>query len=406
MSLARLLAAFAAVLTLAACATAPVPEPRAMTVLVSIDGFRPDYLGQGTTPTLDRLAAEGASGTMRPSFPSKTFPNHYALVTGLRPDRNGVVDNNMLDPEIPGVEFKLSNKQAVADARWWNDATPVWVSAERAGVRSATLFWPGSEAAIHGVRPSLWLPFDQSQPSRARVDQLLAWLDAPGPRPGFVTLYFDEVDTAGHFAPQGSPELSDAIRSVDEAIGRLRAGLQERAIAANLVIVSDHGMAPLSADRRIYLEDLIPRDAGRWLTLGAMMTFYPAEGRTAEVERALLRSHAHLQCWRKGELPARFRYGAHRRVAPIFCLPETGWTITTREWVARAKRPEVGNHGFDPFSPEMAALFIGHGPGFRPGARLAAFDNVSIYPLVMRLLGLRPEAGDGRLADVTPALRR
>ncbi|MCR5880748.1 ectonucleotide pyrophosphatase/phosphodiesterase [Phenylobacterium sp. J367] len=256
------------------------------------------------TPELDRLAAAGASATMRPSFPVKTFPNHYALVTGLRPDRNGIVENNMLDPEIPGVEFKLSNREAVSDRRWWDDGIPVWVSAERAGLRSATMFWPGSEAPIRGVRPSLWLPFDQKLPSADRVDQLLSWLDAtPAAPPAFLTLYFDEVDTAGHYARPGSEELGAAIRGADAGVARLTAGLKARGIAANLVIVSDHGMAPMSAERRIYLEDLLPPDGGRALAMGPILTYYPAKGREAEVERALLAPHERFRCWRKAQIP-------------------------------------------------------------------------------------------------------
>ena len=159
MSLIRnIFAALAMLLVLAACAQLPAKSElerqsdAALVVLVSIDGFRADYLDLGVTPNLSRLAKTGAHGAIRPSFPTKTFPNHYSLVTGLRPDRHGIIDNNMIDPEIPDVAFALSNRAAVSDARWWNDGTPIWVSAERAGIRSATLFWPGSEATIHGVQ--------------------------------------------------------------------------------------------------------------------------------------------------------------------------------------------------------------------------------------------------------------
>ena len=158
-SLRHLWATVLIILALAACAPTPIkPDlaaktPAPLLILVSIDGFRADYLDRGVTPNLSRLAQEGVHGVIRPSFPSKTFPNHYTLVTGQRPDRHGIIDNNMLDAEIPGVKFALSNKAAVADARWWDDGTPIWVSAERAGIRTATMFWPGSEAAIHGVRP-------------------------------------------------------------------------------------------------------------------------------------------------------------------------------------------------------------------------------------------------------------
>ena len=410
MSLVRnICAVLASGLVLASCAS-PLAKPqlagggeRPVVVLISIDGFRADYLDRGVTPNLSRLAAEGAHGAIRPSFPTKTFPNHYSLVTGLRPDRHGIVDNNMIDPEIPDVAFSLSNKAAVRDARWWNDGTPIWVSAERAGIRSATMFWPGSEAAIQGVRPSRWLPFKQSMPATARTDQVLAWLDEPAAtRPRLITLYFDEVDTAGHYHGPDSTQVAEAAGRTDAAIGRLTEGLKARGLKANLVIASDHGMAAVASDRVIYIENLASADLGKPLALGAFMTYYPAPGREAEAEAALLVRRPHVTCWRKGEIPARYHFGAHRRVAPIFCLPETGWVITTR-----AKRPpKGGNHGFDPYSPEMAAIFIGHGPAFARGRATPLTDNVDVYPLLARLLGLAPEPNDGGSTLVDAALSR
>ncbi len=411
-SLRHLWAGVLILLALAACAPTPIkPDlaaktPAPLLILVSIDGFRADYLDRGVTPNLLRLAQEGVHGLIRPSFPSKTFPNHYTLVTGQRPDRHGIIDNNMLDPEIPGVKFALSNKAAVADARWWDDGTPIWVSAERAGIRTATMFWPGSEAAIHGVRPSQWLPFNQALSATARVDQVLAWLDAPPEqRPKFVTLYFDEVDTAGHWSGPDSPELTEMLRRTDAAIGRLTEGLAARGLTANLIVTADHGMAPISLERVIYVDDILPKDAGQSVAMGAFMSYYPAAGREAAVEAALITPHDHMSCWRRGEIPARYHFGAHRRVAPIFCLSQTGWEITTHEWVA--KRPiRGGDHGFDPAAPEMAAVFIGRGPGFRRGVVTPTTDNVDVYTVLTDLLGVKPEPNDGGRVLADAALAR
>jgi predicted AlkP superfamily pyrophosphatase or phosphodiesterase len=389
-------------LFLAACATTQ-PAERPLTVLISVDGFRPDYLDRGVTPVLARLAAAGAQASMRPSFPTKTFPNHYTLVTGLRPDRHGVVDNNMLDPDAPGVTFSMGNAAAVTDARWWNDATPIWVTAERAGVRTGTMFWPGSEAAIQGVRPSRWAAFDQKMSADARVDQVLAWLDAPAAeRLQFLTLYFDEVDTAGHNFGPDSNEVNAAATRTDVAIGRLLQGLGGRGMAANLVIAADHGMAATAIQRRIIAEDVLPQGSARVFTYGAFATFYPNPGREAEAVAALIKRHPHMQCWRKGDTPARFHYGRHRRVPPVICLPDVGWEVVSRD---RANRPAGGAHGYDPRAPEMAALFIAHGPSVRPGITLPSFDNVDVYPLLARLVGVRPEPSDGRLSSTRAALR-
>jgi len=395
----RLLALCFAFLALAAPAAAAGPP----TILVSIDGFRADYLDRGVTPVLSTLAADGARAAMRPSFPSKTFPNHYALVTGLRPDRNGIVENIFEDPRRPGVTFKMANREAVEDRFWWDEATPIWVIAERAGIRTAPLFWPGAEAAIQGVRPHDYVVFDMDTPNRKRVDDLLALLDRPpATRPAFLTLYFDTVDTAGHDHGPDAPETDAAVAEVDAQIGRLVEGLKARGLVANLVIVADHGMAAVSEERKLYMDDLLPKAAYRSLSGGAFMTLYPQPGRENDVASALLKAHAHLQCWAKADIPQRFHYGRNPRAAAYFCLPDTGWTFTTRDY--KAKKPEFGNHGFDPYSPEMAAVFVANGPAFRHGVNLPAFDNVSVHPLLARLLGVRAEPSDGRLEDVAAAL--
>ncbi len=380
-------------------AVAQTPAP--LTILISIDAFRADYLDRGVTPNLSALAAGGARGVMRPSFPSKTFPNHYTLVTGLYPDHHGVVANNMTDEAIPGVRFSMGNTAAVLDRRWWDGAEPIWVTAERARIITATLFWPGSEAAIHGIWPRHWAHFEQALPSNLRVDMLLALLDAPpADRPKFATLYFDIVDGAGHSYGPDSPQVNNAASTVDAAIGRLEAGLKARGIAANLIVVSDHGMAATSPARSLYMDDLLPKEAYRSLDMGPIGTIYPTPGHEAQVETALVGAHPHLQCWLKKDIPARFHYGQNPRVAPIFCLPQTGWLLTTRDFHGQ----EAGDHGYDNMSPEMAAIFVASGPAFRHGVVVKPFVNVDIYPLLARLIGVAPQPNDGNLANLAPAL--
>jgi predicted AlkP superfamily pyrophosphatase or phosphodiesterase len=381
----------------------PAPAPP-LTILISIDAFRADYLDRGVTPNLAALAAEGARAAMRPSYPSKTFPNHYALVTGRRPDENGIVANNMLDPAIPGVTFKMSNEAAVEDGRWWGEAEPIWVSAEKAGIFTGTMFWPGSEAEIHGVRPHYSAHYEMAMPSDARVDRALAWLDKPpAERPRFVTLYFDIVDSAGHEFGPDSAEVNQAAATVDAAIGRLRQGLKARKLAANIVVVADHGMAPTSNDRLIYIDDIIPRDSYTALDLGPFGTIFPKPGREAEVQ-ALVGQRPHLTCWNKADIPARLHYGHNARVAPIICMPQTDWLLTTHD--AKRSRPTGGEHGYDNQSPEMLAVFVASGPAIRRGVRLPVFDNVDVYPLLAKLVGVKPQPNDGRLSDLAPALAK
>jgi len=376
-------------------------------ILIGIDGFRADYLERGVTPTLSRLAAEGAraEGGMKPSFPSVTFPNFYTLVTGLHPDNHGLVYNTMRDPGLPDRTFTLRNRAEVMDRVWYDAAEPVWVTAEKAGLRTATMFWPGSEAPIGGVRPTYWLPFEQTVPSLARVNILLGWFTLPvEEQPRLATLYFDIVDTAGHRFGPGTAETDAALTEVDAAVAALVMGLGARGIEADLVIVADHGMAAISGERLVFLDDHIDVSDVRLSGEGSVAALDPLPGREADVEARLLGAREHMECWRKGELPARLAYGRHPRVPAIVCLAETGWLIGTRGRTDPA-RIRGGAHGYDNAAPEMRALFIAHGPSFARGVVVPDMDSVDVQPLLGRLLGLNVPPGDGRAEDSEAFLR-
>ncbi len=372
-------------------------------ILVSIDGFRWDYLNRGITPNLSALAAGGVRAErMLPSFPSITFPNHYTLVTGLYPDHNGIVNNTFEDAHLPGV-FHMTSK----DEAWWDQATPIWVTAQRQGLRTATEFWPGSEVAIKGVRPDQWQPFNQAKSSDQRVDTVLGWLDAPAAvRPEFLTLYFDIVDTAGHRHGPVSPQVNQAIGAVDAAIGRLTAGLKARGLFANLIIVADHGMASAAPERTIVLDDLIDAAAVHVVFLDAVSGIdIPTTQAAQAAEAQLLAKHDHMTCWKKSQIPTRLHYGANPRVPDVVCAAEVGWLIETKSDLASRHNPLMGEHGYDNAALDMGALFIANGPAFAKGEVVAPFPNVDVYPLMTHVLGIRGEPNDGRFADVKDILR-
>lgn len=399
----------ALLLLLAACGPrggAPTPAPIAPTtvVLVSIDGFRADYLDLGVTPVLDSLARAGVRARwLEPSFPTKTFPNHYTIVTGLRPDRHGIIANNITDSVLG--RFTMAMRDAVRDARWWG-GEPIWVTAEKAGRATAPMFWPGSEAPIGGVWAAHWLPFDDDLPPSARVDSLIAWLDVPADaRPVFGSLYFAGVDHAGHTFGPDSPLVRDSLAAADAMVGRLTAALRARGLAGsvNLIVVSDHGMAPVGPERVIALDDYISMSDVTITDWGPAVMIAPRPGREAAVYRALRGAHPALDVYRKGELPARLAFGTHPRIPAIVAIAAEGWTVTTRDRLARVRTG--GNHGFDNAAPSMRALFIASGPAFRRGVVVAPFSNVHLYELMAHLLDLRPVANQGSLDSVRAVLR-
>lgn len=387
----------------ATIALADTPETRApVTILISIDGLHPDYLQRGVTPNLNRLASQGAFAPMRPAFPTKTFPNHWTLVTGKRPDTHGIVGNRMQDVARPGETFTMANK----DPFWWDSAEPIWVSAQEQGIRTATMFWPGSEVAFDGVRPADWWPFNQDLDNARRVRAVIDWMRRPtATRPKLVTLYFDTIDSAGHFyGPGPGDKLHAAIAEVDGVIGALSAELQNLNQPANIIIVSDHGMTETSPERVISLDALLPRDQYRTVELGNYAGIEPIDGQYETVKAALLTPHDHMTCWERENIPARFQYGRNPRVPAIFCLPETGWLVyqDVPAWLTGIG----GGHGYDHNHPDMQAVFIAHGPGFAKTAAMPVFDNVHIYSLVAKLTGITPLANEGDLSVFAETLKQ
>jgi predicted AlkP superfamily pyrophosphatase or phosphodiesterase len=397
------------VLLLAGCAAQPPQKQPAWSplILISFDGYRADYIDRGLSPTLAGLAKDGVHAqAMRSAFPTLTFPNHYTIVTGLYPDHHGIVNNRMVDP-VSGKRFVYNDRSTTSDPSWWG-GEPLWVSVERQGMHASTMFWPGSDVAIDGVRPEHWLPFDGKMSPDARVDQALAWLDLPpGQRPDLLTLYFEQVDHEMHEHSPDSKEVDAALREVDAALGRLVDGLRQRGIfdAANLVVVSDHGATASGPDKVVVIDDFVKVADIDVINTGVLAGFVPKPGHEAQVEHAVLQPHDHMRCWRKTEVPARLHYGTNARIPPLLCLADDGWLIFTREFMNRPNRHiSIGEHGYDNDDPKMRALFVAHGPAFKHGLDVPEFDNVDIYPLLTHVLHIKPQPNDGNYAEVKSML--
>ncbi len=387
-------------LGLASCATAPRATPRSdLLVLISIDGFRWDYLAMHPAPNLQRLAAGGVHARrMTPSFPSLTFPNHYTLVTGLRPEHHGIVGNYFYDPDLK-AKFAYKTHEASVDPRWWAGGEPVWTTAELQGVRSACYFWPGSEAPNHGVHPSFYKPFTKQLTCAERVDGLLVWLSLPpAQRPRFATLYFDLVDTKGHdFGPE-APETAAAVLEADAAIGRLIEGLAKLGLGdrTDFVIVSDHGMEPISPDRVIFMDDYADLKSFDVDSAGPNAGLRPKTETPEQLAARFRGKHPELNVWLRNEVPERLHFRASDRIAPVILSASPGWYITSHEFL-RTRRVtfEKGTHGFDPASTNMGALFVASGPSFKRGHEFADVENIHVYNLLCAALGVKPAPNDG-----------
>lgn len=381
------------------------PAARPIVILVSLDGWRHDYLERADAPTLRALAADGVrSEGLIPSFPSKTFPNHYTIVTGLYPEHHGIVANTMEDPSIGPDRFTMSSATA-KDSRWWG-GEPLWVTAEKHGQRSASMFWPGSEVEIGGVRPSHWTPYQDDFPHRDRVNQVLDWLRLPdAERPTFITLYFSLVDTIGHRQGPDSQAVLDACAELDIEIAALVEGVRALGLAdrVNYVLVSDHGMSQLSLDRVVVLDDYLDMSQVRTIDGSPIIGLSPRPGATMSLDDiylALKDKHPSLDVYRRDETPAHLHYRDNPRIPPILTLAADGWTIASRTQVLGWADDRVmgGAHGYDTNLKSMQGLFIASGPQFRRGAVVPPLENIHLYEMMARVLGLTPAPNDGSRA--------
>ncbi len=382
-------------------------------ILISLDGFRYDYVDKYAPPAIAALAKGGVRAKwMITSFPTKTFPNHYTIVTGLYPEHHGIVENNVWDF---GKKFMMSDVKLLEEPRWWW-GEPIWVTVEKQGQHAASYFWPGSTTAIENELPTYTRRYNGRVPNEMRVDKLLEWFDKPvSERPTMLTLYFSDTDDAGHEFGPDAEETRYAALEVDSEIARLMAGLKSRGIdrKVNVIIVSDHGMAAYDQRNAIVMDDLFDiKDksiADPILTTGEIWQFFPKPGKEDWIMDRL-KNIQHATCWRKKDTPARLHYSEGRRIAPIICSSDEGWYMTEKDRFDRDKEaidfPRVkGAHGYDNKYQSMMATFIAHGPAFKKGYVAEPFSNVEIYNVMCKILGLKPAKNDGDLAHVKWMLR-
>jgi predicted AlkP superfamily pyrophosphatase or phosphodiesterase len=400
----------ALVLALAVAATAAGRAAAPILILVSFDGWRWDYTSRGESPNLTALAARGVrSQGLIPVFPSVTFPNHYTIVTGLYPAHHGIVANAMSDADWP-ERFTMSAKTS-SDQRWWG-GEPIWVTARRQNLRSAALFWPGSEAPVGGIFPNYWTAFDDDMPNVDRVNHALDALALPErERPSFLTLYFSEVDHVGHDYGPDSPEMAEALRHLDASLGLLEAGLRQLHLLdrTTLVVVSDHGMAGLSDSHVIFLDDYLDLSRVDVIEWGETVQLRPRSGSVEDIYQAIKGKHPSMAAYKREDLPARFHYRDNPRIQPVLALAAEGWEITSHaRWQAdlARHRKRGGAHGYDPRLPSMHGLFVAAGPGIVRGLVAPEFENIHIYDFLCRVLGLAPAKNDGDPAVTRAFLAR
>ncbi len=391
--------------TLSSCNAQNSYEPDPV-LLISIDGLMNEYIDRNETPNFDRLIGDGTwAEFLEPVFPTKTFPTHHSMSTGLYVENHGIIANSFYALDH-GKRFSYGAPDDEEDERWWG-GEPIWITAENQGLTTTTFFWPGSEACYDGVRPTRWLEYDGSIPDKARVDSVANWFDPQGDvRTNFSTLYFSDVDSQGHSHGPNSEEVDKAVEEVDETLGYMIDRLNEVGVwpDINIIIVSDHGMAELSDDKIIVLDEIIDMDDVNMIDWNPVAMMQPEEGRSEAIYEQLKEHEENYSVYYRDDMPDRYRFRDHERIPEIIMIADVPYTIVTRDRYEE-RGIIAGQHGYDHQAPEMHAFLLARGPDFREGERGEVVNMVDLYELMADLLGIEPSPNDGD-PDATQHMRR
>ncbi len=403
--------AIAPVITVDHGPNAPQQISKPYVILVSLDGFRYDYAKKYQAEHLLALAKQGASAPdgMLPAFPSITFPNHYTIVTGLYPEHHGIIANNFYDPARKEM-YSFRDSKTVGDGTWYG-GTPLWVLAEQQGMRSASFFWVGSEADIQGVRPTYYLKYDASFPNGKRVEQVLAWLHLPPEqRPRFITLYFSDTDSAGHRFGPDSSQVADAVHELDNEIGKLMDGIKQSHLNVDLIVLADHGMAEVKGSP-IHLDQYGLKTSSLAQSIGSIL-YSKSDDDAQKVFDDLHGKSDKFLVFRRSQVPAYLHFDSNPREGDPVVIPTGPYLIDASADPQAPEHLPMGMHGYDATKmPEMKALFIAAGPDIRPGITIEPFENVDVYPLVAKILGLditnlKTGPIDGKLSPLQGVLKK
>lgn len=373
-------------------------------IMVSMDAFRWDFDSVYGTPMLDEIASNGVKAQrLIPSFPTKTFPNHYSIATGLYPDHHGLINNSFYAPDLDLV-YRIGDRTMVENAAFYG-GEPIWVTAMKAGVKTASFYWVGSEAPIMGMHPDYWKTFDDEVAFGDRVDTVLKWLSLPAARrPHLVTLYFEEPDATGHEYGPVAPETAAVVKSLDSLLGVLRDGLRKlpQAKKISLIVLSDHGMGQVDPSKYNYIFDTLPQTMVKRIYGGSpVWSVEPAEGKTDSLIMCINMQKG-VKAYRKEELPAHLHYGTNPRLPDVVVIADPGWIAGIRPVPSGYNR---GDHGFDWKWKDMHSIFYAEGPAFKKGFETDTLYNVDIYNIVTRILNIVPAQNDGNPERISPLFR-
>ena len=365
-------------------------------LLISFDGFRWDYSLRSITPNLEKMKQDGVSAlSLRPAFPSLTFPNHYSEITGMYTENHGIIGNNIYDP-FTGEKFSMSTKESK-----WFLGEAFWETARRSGIKTASYFWPGSEMDLDYRRPDYYKPYDHSKDYLERIDTVIYWLQLPpAERPHFITLYFDDTDTYGHRYGPNSPEVNESIARLDSLTGELYARLERIGMidSVNVIITSDHGMTEVSKDRVINVAEIVSDYDCKLWGHGTMMSVQCAAEDRENIYRTLYENRKHFRVYLKENMPSFYHYSKHPFIPDFLIFADMGWSLEKGDSLGMTAK---GVHGYEKDHTDMHGTFIASGPVFKSGYPTGTLWNIDIYPLLCDIYNIEPRSNvDGKLERI------
>lgn len=400
----QLLVIATVVLTVSSGCSTSTADSDQYVVILSLDAFRWDYPTLANTPNLNSIAHDGVTAqALIPCYPTKTFPNHYSMATGLHPNNHGLVCNRFWDAEL-GF-YSIGDRNAVENPLFYG-GEPFWLTAEKQGVKAATYYWVGSEAPIGGQYPSFWKKYDQKVPFAHRIDTVIHWLNLPiEQRPRLIAWYYHEPDLMAHRDGPTGPRTMSLVEEIDSLIGIYLQKIAElpHADKINLMIVSDHGMADISPDRYINLNEYVNRDWFELITGGSPVYSLKPKEEFYEHAIASLKAIPNLTAWRRSEIPARLHYGSNPRIQDVVIEAAAGYSVG---FASDGSRFTGGTHGYDNQNPDMHGIFFAKGPAFKKGYKHRAFQNTNLYTIITHILGLDPAETDGEWDEVKDLFRK
>lgn len=367
----------------------PVQQQKPYVILISADGFRNDLAEKYNAVNLKQFSSQGvAAKGMFPSYPSLTFPNHYTLVTGLYPAHHGLVDNTFFDQQKNKL-YRIGNREVVEDGSWYG-GTPLWVLAEQQQMISASFYWVGSEADVKGVRPTYYYRYSELIDIDRRVEVVKNWLTLPEAiRPHFITFYMSEVDHEEHVHGVDSKEAIAAVHHIDSAVARLVHMTDSLQLPVNFVFVSDHGMSAIDTVNFVDLPEAVADTNKFYIPVSDVLLHVYANNKSLvePAYRAMKKTAQGYDVYKPNETPAHWHYTAkddyYKRIGDLLLVPK--WP---RIFNLRKRKPWPGTHGFDNHLPDMRASFYAWGPAFKQNLVIDDFENVHVYPLIAKILGL------------------